>query len=202
MNPLMIFGYPIWVSDEVYKVTQDETNFILGLPKLPKVGETDNSISSDGYILNHPELSNIRNFCDTQINKYFHELMEVHEQTEIYITQSWASYNSKGQNHHQHHHPNSIVSAVFYVTSDNTPLTIIRPEEDIFPLRFNYKNMNGWNYNECSISPSSGQMIIFPSKIKHYVGENTNETERVSIAMNTFVRGIMGTGVEKTELKL
>ena len=203
MTSVRIFGYPIWLSDEVYQVTQDEVDFIFGLNRLEKPGPTENHITTDGYIFNHPELLNIKEFCQDQINRYFHGLMEIdEEQTEIYITQSWANYNQKGQTHPIHHHPNSIVSAVFYVTPDNTPLTMQRPIENIFQLRFNYKKMNEWNCNECSISASSGQIVIFPSKIQHYVEKNTNKTERVSIAMNTFVRGIMGSDIGRSELKL
>ena len=200
MSTAMIFGYPLWETNETYQLTQDEINFISGLERLDG---NQNCQSLDGYIFDHPELSKIKEFCQNEINHYFHNLMSVDEQTEIYITQSWANYNKKGAGHRVHRHTNSILSAVFYVTSNNEPITLTRPDDwDMFLLKFNYKEYNEFNTERCSVYPDSGKMIIFPSTLKHFVTPNQEETERISIAMNTFVKGALGDDLDRTGLKL
>ena len=34
------------------------------------------------------------------------------------ITQSWINFTKKGEYHHPHAHPNSLISGVFYVEAD------------------------------------------------------------------------------------
>ena len=39
---------------------------------------------------------------------------------EIYITISWINYTETNQYHHAHSHPNSVISGVYYIETDES----------------------------------------------------------------------------------
>lgn len=191
-----VFGYPIWTCDEAYNLTPLEISHLRGLNRYQNKGMGGNYITDDQYILNKNQFSGIKEFCDRQINRYFHDVLHVVDETEIYMTQSWANFNKKGEGHHKHWHSNSIVSAVMWIQTDGTPINFYRDSE-LFPLEFDYKqsdinNSTKWWYNTVP-----GYMVIFPSSMKHDVPPNQSDIERISISMNTFVKGRIGPPFEE-----
>ena len=66
-----------------------------------------------------------------------------------------------------------------------------------FPKRV-YNEFNGDNY---SFTPRNGDLLIFPSTLKHSVTHNEVDIERYSIAFNYMVRGDVINGRE-TKVKL
>ena len=66
-----------------------------------------------------------------------------------------------------------------------------------FPKRV-YNEFNGDNY---SFTPRNGDLLIFPSTLKHSVTYNEVDIERYSIAFNYMVRGDVINGRE-TKVKL
>jgi len=96
----------------------------------------------------------------------------------------WCNVNSKGDFNWEHNHPLSKMSAVYYVkTSDETgDIVFLRPDEQesyIIP-----KEITPYTFKTYRISPKNGLLLIFPSYLRHRVGSNNSDTERISIAFN------------------
>jgi uncharacterized protein (TIGR02466 family) len=108
------------------------------------------------------------------------------------------------QYHQAHIHPNSFLSAVFYVATDpNTDVikfhkqTVSSVSLSIEPVEWNEYNSHSWWY-----SVSAGDVIIFPSWLKHEVPPTTSNKDRVSIAFNVFLKGRLGSYANLDELHL
>ena len=46
------------------------------------------------------------------------------------MTQSWTTINDKGNSHHQHNHPNTILSCVYYAITSSGDFVIKTPVVD------------------------------------------------------------------------
>jgi len=185
------FGYPIWISDEIYDVSPLEISHIRGITQSYNEGSGGNKISQCDDLLENKSLIGIKSYITHQLNRYFHDILKVVNETELYITQSWANFNEKDQGHHKHYHSNSVVSAVFYVQTDGTPIKFYNPKQ-LFPLDFCYTEYNMLNSMYLNYQTAPGNLIVFPSTLEHSVPPNETDLERISIAVNTFVKGKIG----------
>ena len=88
-----------------------------------------NWTSHNTYIFNN-KLTKIKQFCEKHINIYVKEILNPKEETNYYITQSWLSITNPGEWHPHHSHANSIISGVFYIsTEEGDILTYIDPNQ-------------------------------------------------------------------------
>ena len=86
-----------------------------------------NYTSKENYFLDK-ELPLLRRFFEKSINTYSKKVLGVDTQDLNYrITQSWINICSPNASHHQHTHPNSFISGVFYikVNSGSDKITFI-----------------------------------------------------------------------------
>ena len=103
-----------------------------------EVQRTYPEISRDTFILNSPELINIRGFIESKISYFAKEVMRSNK--DLVITQSWVNRQIKGAHHHEHMHPHSILSGVWYPAASESfnPITFkqgIKKEIDLY-LKF------------------------------------------------------------------
>lgn len=148
-----------------------------------------NSQSVDTFLLDKQELSKIKTFIEQSIDCYVKNIMKSSRQ--LVITQSWANKSLKNESHHEHIHPNSIVSGVFYFKIDKLP-----------PIRFKNSKVsnfglevieqNNFNSFEFYLPAKDGELIIFPSDLQHSVPVNNSDEERISLSFNTFAKGNIG----------
>ena len=100
---------------------------------------------------------------------------------------SWANVNRKGNSNELHMHPSSTWSGVYYVEAgDSVPdnpgsgnISFINP---LLAERMSFFAND--IPDRRSISPVTGQMVLFPSYLQHLVRPYLGESPRVSIAMN------------------
>jgi uncharacterized protein (TIGR02466 family) len=161
--------------------------------------------TKDNYILNRKEFKNIKKFLDTACKDYLNRIICPKNNIELYITQSWLNYTEENQYHHQHAHPNSIISGVFYFNSDKDKDMIkfsshikyqqIKPEID--DTKFNLWNSGTWWF-----PVETGQLVMFPSSTTHQVDTKQGNNTRISLAFNTFYKGTIGSNTNLTELIL
>jgi uncharacterized protein (TIGR02466 family) len=123
------------------------------------------------------------------INEYFYGVMGIKEQTEIFITESWLNKTEKGQTHHRHWHPNSVISGIVYLQGDETSgfTRFITNRYD--QLEFEIENTNIYNSKSWSIDPLKNRILLFPSNVEHLVEEYQSDLPRITLSFNTFVRG-------------
>lgn len=120
---------------------------------------------------------------------YFHGILQVKEQTNIYITESWLNKTEPGQFHHRHWHPNSIISGVVCLSNQENSgaLTFITGTYDTIELEISQANL--FNSKQWSYVPKVNDIILFPSSLEHLVEKNTSDFSRITLSFNTFVSG-------------
>ena len=167
------------------------------------MGSNSNSISS--YIFD-TKLKKIKQFCEEQIKIYVEQIIcPVEEDLDFYITQSWLNVNRPGESHYEHCHSNSIISGVFYIsTEEDDSITFIDPNYAVKDrILFKTKSSNIWNSEQWSFQSNINELILFPSWLNHMVNPNPKATkDRLSISFNTFVRGTLGEITSKNKLIL
>ena len=196
-----IFPIPVYNS-EPFDLDQNELDYINNEYSNSTINTGKNKTSKNHYILNDDKLKKLNEFIKENLNEYWFNVLQVNNECKIKITQSWINYNEKNTSHHIHSHSNSLVSGVFYVDNP-TPIFFNRPSVKPFPpFAFNHKIGNHYNNERVQISCKKGSLILFPSYLFHGVGENTNDNTRISISLNSFAEGQLGSEDTLTLLKL
>lgn len=196
-----LFPTPVGITKLNRDLTDLEKNFLLNQETRSNTG---NLSSLDTYLLNKPELSDLKNFIQENLNEFFDSVYKPSRQLEIYITQSWTNYTRPKEYHHTHNHANSIISGVFYVDVDSQydkihfHRDIIGRQIDIDVREYHQFNCVTW-----FVPIENNLLVLFPSTMMHSVESTINNTKtRSSLAFNTFIRGFIGTDESMTGLKL
>ena len=149
-----------------------------------------NRQSVDNFILDNPELENIRKWINLKINEYARNVMG--SNSEMVITQSWLNKSGKGESHHEHQHPNSMISGVWYPqTNENLPPIEFRTSS-ARDVTMEIERYNQFNSATFMLPMKMGELIIFPSNLSHSVQPNQSDEERISLSFNTWPKGNMG----------
>ena len=190
-----IFPTPIFVTN--YGKTDNELEIIKTMPFKDPFGN-GNQTTKNSSILDHIELGHLQGFILENLKIYAKTVLETSE--EIYITQSWANRNKKGMVHHEHIHPNSIVSGVLFLSKEEK-LPPIKFSKNIFSsLQLKINKFNFFNSANFSLANDVGNLVLFPSSLRHSVPVNTHEEERYTLSFNTFSK-TLGTEERLTLVK-
>ena len=164
-----------------------------------------NYTSKENYFLDK-ELPLLRRFFEKSINTYSKKVLGVDTQDLNYrITQSWINICSPNASHHQHTHPNSFISGVFYikVNSGSDKITFINEFMQKKEIKIEKGvEFNSFNASEWSHYVRKGELILFPSNLTHYVPPVEGESDRISLSFNVFPYGILGSEENLTHLRL
>ena len=182
--PLGVFEYPQEeLSIVVDYVKQLDYKIVFNNPNHTKISE-------NVHILKSKSLRNFKKFLSTSVHEYARDVMLTNSR--FRITNSWVNKSKYATGHQRHFHENSVLSGVFFVQSDETcpPITFESPMNNwqINPRKGNEgrvstNEFNNFTYN---YSPVPGTLLLFSSAIRHCVGSNPSQTERISISFNTF----------------
>ena len=194
-----LFPTPVACFSLDDSLTQKESDFI---NQQEVCVNQSNTVSVDTYLLQHEELSRIRNFCQTSAEKYFQEIYAPKYDIQLHITQSWSNYTSKGQWHHKHAHSNSIISGVFYVQAQQDVDKIYFYCNGYKQIKVPTETFNPYNSESWWMGTATGQLIIFPSSLTHMVQTVQTDETRRSISFNTFLKGNIGSEKSLTGLHL
>ena len=99
-----------------------------------------------------------------------------------FITKSWVAYTEKGEHIASHDHGASHFSFVYYVqiNENHSPLTFYEPTN-----RFYMPDATEWNeqnHQNVTINNEPGQLIVFPSWLKHGTKKTQENSPRISIS--------------------
>ena len=169
----------------------------------PNYGER----SKNSYILEEPELKDLKDFILELANQYGKMLGYDYESYRF--GQSWVSYKHPGQHHTMHSHPNSLISGVFYFgePTDKTPAIKFHKLEGGFnvsylsPKLVKDKRELKYAQKEFSIEFTPGLLLLFPSYLHHSVPLNKTDKTRCSLAFNIVPTIGLGEETSLTELK-
>lgn len=195
----LLFPTPVMFGDMERNFTHSELNFVEhhSFKTYQNVG---NTTSLNNYILEEPEFKELKEFCLHHVNNYIAEIYKPKHNVKPYITQSWLNWTKHGEYHHTHAHPNSFISGVLYINAkkDEDKIKFYKPGyQQITVETENYTtcNSNSWWFNV-----KTGTIVLFPSSLTHNVESVTSDEVRISLAFNTFLKGVIGDNKNLTEL--
>ena len=195
---LQIFPTPVLITKYENSI-EEEFKFIQSLRYIEQK-ENGNFKSDDTYLLKHKELSKIKDFILQSLNKYTQKVLN--NKQRLVVTQAWTNKNPPNSKHHEHIHPNSIISGVFYFRQSKTlpPIQFNKSIQDGIKLTpEKYNNVNA----EIFLLPMvDSEMILFPSSLRHSVPFNKGNEERYSMSFNTFCIDELGSKDNLTHLNI
>jgi uncharacterized protein (TIGR02466 family) len=199
-----VFPTPVYIVKRDLELSPKDDKDIEDIIKGGLRSNSGNSTSSNSYIFDD-KLKKIKQFCEQQIAIYVKEVINPKEDLDFYITQSWLNITKPGETHHSHFHRNSIISGVFYIsTEEDDKITFSDPNAKIkIIIDLATKEYNLWNSITWFFPVNNNELVLFPSWLNHEVEPNKKATtDRISLSFNTFVRGTLGNQKDLTELIL
>ena len=160
----------------------------------------DNFKSNDSYLTKHESLKSITSFFKECIDDYCNTIINSNQR--LVITQLWGNRNPKGSKHHEHVHPNSIISGVFYLRQDPKLPPIQFSKANQHAMKLDPRKYNNYNAETFMLPCVAGELILFPSNLKHSVPINMGDEERISLSFNTFSIDALGSEENLTHLDL
>tara|TARA_R110000851_G_scaffold259937_1_gene412471 strand:+ start:56 stop:742 length:687 start_codon:yes stop_codon:yes gene_type:complete len=146
-----------------------------------KAGQIDSfeSLYGDQLQLNNK----FKSFFDElkiNLNTFLENLK--YKNVNYFITKSWVAYTDKGDHISAHDHGASHFSFVYYVlkNKNHSSLTFYEPSQ-----RFYMPEATEWNeqnHQNLLINNESGQLVIFPSSLKHGTKKTEEKSPRISIS--------------------
>ena len=194
-NITRLFSTPVFKSPEKYNFDKSELDFIDKQRENALINQEGNLFSKNNYVLNSPELKNLKEFCKNNLFIYFYDRFKVKKDIEIYITQSWLNFNQKNTSHHRHKHVNSIISSVLFIKGEMCPITFYNTDRNLFGNLISYEDFAAPNENNAAqvyFKNENGKLFLFPSTLMHSVAKNKSDVERISLSFNTFIKGQLG----------
>lgn len=196
-----LFAEPYFVTSIADAITPEQVELLKGLEM---VDNQTNKISKDLYIFKRKELRSIARAVQEALDTYAKEVMGLTQK--LYVTQSWTLVNPPGAGMHGHSHSNSIVSgSLYYAPMPDPPANMIFERHTAYQqleLGPNNGQVNVYNTLKNAVVPKQGDLLLFPSKLQHYVEPNQSQMPRYSIAFNAFVKGKLGSLRDVSELTL
>ena len=195
---LQIFPTPVLITKYDGDISE-ETKYVENLEYISQK-ENKNFKSKDSYLMKHEIFKNIKNFFGESITKYTEKVLNSKQR--LVITQCWTNKNPPGAKHHEHVHPNSILSGVFFfkIGGKLPPIQFAKTNQHAIKLDpTKYNNITA----ETFLLPCvPGELLLFPSNLKHSVPINVSEETRYSMSFNTFCIDILGSESSLTHLDL
>ncbi len=195
---LQIFPTPILIikyDDDI----SEETKYVENLEYLSQK-DNKNFKSKDSYLMKHEIFKNIKNFFGESITKYTEKILNSKQR--LVITQCWTNRNPPGAKHHEHVHPNSILSGVFFfkIGGKLPPIQFAKTNQVAMKLDpVKYNNITAETF---MLPCVPGELLLFPSNLKHSVPMNLSEETRYSMSFNTFCIDILGSENSLTHLDI
>ena len=156
--------------------------------------------SDDSYLLRNEEFKNIKTFLKESVDKFTKNVLNSEQR--LVITQCWANRNPTGSKHHEHVHPNSIISGVMYfqINEKLPPIQFAKTIQEgmkLNPVKYNHVNAESF-----MLPCKAGELILFPSSLKHSVPINSGAEDRISVSFNTFCIDTLGSEESLTHLDI
>ena len=164
-----------------------------------------NYVTKENYILDK-ELPSLRKFFEKSIEVYLSEVIGVDNSDDVYyrITQSWINISPPGcLGHHEHKHPNSYISGVFYIkVNDNDNIIFTNEFITKRDIRVESQNYNIFNVGQFYYPVKKAELILFPSNLVHQVEPIEGSNDRISLSFNVFPFGCIGSQEQLCQLRI
>ena len=195
---LQLFPIPLLIVP--YKQPIDKELAYLKTISYREQKQNGNFRSDDSYLLRNEKFKDIKNFLKESVDKFTTNVLNTKQR--LVITQCWANRNPKGSKHHEHVHPNSIISGVMYfqINEKLPPIKFAKTNQD--GMKLDPEKYNNVNSESFMLPCKPGELILFPSSLKHSVPINQGDEDRISISFNTFSIDALGSEQALTHLDI
>ena len=195
---LQIFPTPVLITKYDGDISE-ETKYVENL-EYESQKENKNFKSKDSYLMKHEAFKKIKNFFGESITKYTEKISN--SKHRLVMTQCWTNRPPPGATPHAHVHPTSILSGVFFfrIGGKLPPIQFSKAIQGAMKLDpTTYNNVNA----ETFLLPCvPGELLLFPSNLKHSVPINLSEKTRYSMSFNTFCIDVLGSENSLTHLDI
>lgn len=137
-------------------------------------------------------------FIESRIKEYLEMYSKnmLGQSSQVQIVTSWFTKSEPGSESQVHSHTNSWLSGVMHLSDNTAGTRFFDSRVDVFRTEYNDDAMFGKSYHD--VDSISGQLVLFPSHLKHQVLYNfTNET-RYSMSFNALPFGRFGDAIDST----
>ena len=139
------------------------------------------SHSANQQVLDNPMYKDMVDEIYLYLNEYIDYCN--HNVNGIKIVSSWSNIVDVNEHIRPHDHANSYICGVIHLT-EGSELAFKQPNiKKYFQIDTNYKSQSETIFK---IPAKKGQLILFPSNLTHFVLDQTNQEQRISIAFNTW----------------
>ena len=113
---------------------------------------------------------------------------------DLVLTDMWSNILKPQETHAPHTHSNNFVSGVYYLqTTSNSPaITFFDPRGQTNVIQPHQKEFTMYNSTRYQMPAMVNRMRLFPSWLQHYVPVNDSGKDRISIAFNCMLKGLVG----------
>jgi len=153
-------------------------------------------VSKDKQILDRKEFSAFRINIQKALRMYLNTLGGLHGN--FFIKSSWIVKSKPGDKARSHTHPNAIFSGVYYIQTDSNSGDIIFEYGSALPPAICTNMDIGRSFNSIlnspfyAYKPKNNEIILFPSNLQHRVAKNKSSINRISIAFDIYLDGVIG----------
>lgn len=190
-TPIGKYLYPLEINPVIFKI----------INSVSLRNNLGNSSSQNSNILGIPEFNELNSFIEFCMQDFLEKVYRPSNNVKVYITDSWINFTCKGEFHHLHHHPNSFLSAVFYLDTIPTDEIIFHHYRKDF-LKIQTSEYNGFNSDCWMVNAEKNSLIVFPSYLQHSVNPISEDRKRISLSMNSFVSGLINNENKSSNLTL
>ena len=195
---LQIFPTPVLITKYDDDISE-ETKYVENLEYISQK-DNKNFKSKDSYLMKHEIFKKIKSFFGESIIKYTEKVLNSKQR--LVITQCWTNRNPPGAKHHEHVHPNSIVSGVFFFKIGGKLPPIQFAKSNQVAMKLDPVKYNNITAETFMLPCVPGELLLFPSNLKHSVPTNLSEETRYSMSFNTFCIDVLGSESSLTHLDI
>jgi uncharacterized protein (TIGR02466 family) len=107
-----------------------------------------------------------------------------------FMDNMWININGYKDSNITHNHPDTDIAGVYYVKTPDECGNIVfeHPASDVlgyYDMSLNIAQYNNYNSSHWKFTPAVNTLYLFPAWVKHYVSQNMNKENRISISFNT-----------------
>ena len=135
-----------------------------------------------------PAMQELFEAVDAKLNE-LHAYFNFDPSRRQVISEAWMNINNRGGFNRTHNHPGSLFSCVYYVNGGEKKGNIMFTtpiEAHAYTIADDYvASRNAFSASGITIPPVTGQLLIFPAWLMHYVMPNETDEDRISVALNS-----------------
>jgi len=191
----LVFSTPIWTSlvDDYKNINAQMLKYIQSMYAKNPIGSKRSNVfgwHSEDFDLEDETTKFFINSIKSNIKKTIDDMCWDSEKSQTKITSMWAIINKKGASNARHTHPNSYLSAVYYIKAPEHcgDILFYDPRSAKVNRKPPTTKSNKLNAEEVNITPQDGLLVFFPSYLHHAVDENKSDEERIIISFNVDIR--------------